>query len=549
MKQLIISLAAAAALSTLPVAAENWTLGSTTYSVDTLQHYKAGPGTWITVLQLKSSARNQKVFISATDLKADGVEIRTINGSDNLKGNVTIPQMVKNHASDGYTYVAGVNSDLFSATGPIGTTVVNGEIYKTAKYSTAWRAVGQDPESKQLVFGNPSVNFGAKLNGKTEYAPSLVNVPRAEGECIIYTRRWGTATGTTKGEAGIEIALRPADGILYSDRPTVCTVESAPVKNGGNMSIPQGCIVLSSNVAKHIKDLGLLKAGDTYTITPSTWSFAGNAYGLNTSIKGPQVINGGNPVLYENGVELTSSQQYMPNYDSRRPRTGLGTDDSRTMMRMVVVDGDNTNKGVSAGCTAKEFADLMKATGCTNAINFDGGGSSILYTHAFGMLNKPSAGTGAGRAVTTGWFVATKTSSSPELASVEFAHPNQTLKKGDKFTPTIYGYNNAGLLINKNVTNFTLIAPEGLGTVSADGKTLTVTGDGTYRLEAKVAGMKCYIAVRAGNYTANSGVDAPEVAAPEAPVEFYTLQGVRVENPESGIYIRRQGSKVSKIIL
>ncbi len=549
MKQLFIILAAAAAIATPAAKAETWTLGTTAYAVDTLQHYKAGPGTYVTVVELTSSARKQKVFISATDLTADGVELRTINGKDNLKSTVTVPQMVTNHASDGYTYVAGVNSDLFSVTGPIGTTVVNGEVYKTAKVSTAWRAVAQDPATKELYFGNPSVNFGAKLNGVTEYAPSLVNVPRAEGECIIYTRRWGTTTSTTKGEAQIEVALRPADGVFYSDKPTVCTVVSAPVKNGGSMAIPEGCIVLSSNITKHINDLGLLKAGDTYTITPSTWNMAGNAFGVSHSFRELKVMNGGNPVLYENGTELASSQQYMPNHDSRRPRTGLGCDDSRTLMRMVVVDGDNTNKGVSAGCTAKEFADLMKVTGCTNAINFDGGGSSIMYTHAFGMINKPSGGATAGRAVTTGWFVATAVPNNSEMVAIEFAHPNQTLEIGDKFSPVIYGYNNAGLIVNKNVANFTLIAPEGLGTVSADGKTLTVTGDGTYRLEAKVGGMKCYIAVRAGDYKVNSGADAPEIAPADAPVEYYNLQGMRVENPETGVYIRRQGSDVRKVII
>lgn len=32
-------------------------------------------------------------------------------------------------------------------------------------------------------------------------------------------------------------------------------------------------------------------------------------------------------------------------------------------------------------------------------------------------------------------------------------------------------------------------------------------------------------------------------------VEYYNLQGVRVSNPENGIFIRRQGNKISKIIL
>ncbi|MDE6377144.1 MAG: hypothetical protein K2K72_00190, partial [Duncaniella sp.] len=34
-----------------------------------------------------------------------------------------------------------------------------------------------------------------------------------------------------------------------------------------------------------------------------------------------------------------------------------------------------------------------------------------------------------------------------------------------------------------------------------------------------------------------------------APVEYYNLQGVRVANPENGLYIRRQGNKVEKVIL
>ena len=34
-----------------------------------------------------------------------------------------------------------------------------------------------------------------------------------------------------------------------------------------------------------------------------------------------------------------------------------------------------------------------------------------------------------------------------------------------------------------------------------------------------------------------------------APVEYFNLQGVRVANPENGLYIRRQGNKVEKIFL
>ena len=32
-------------------------------------------------------------------------------------------------------------------------------------------------------------------------------------------------------------------------------------------------------------------------------------------------------------------------------------------------------------------------------------------------------------------------------------------------------------------------------------------------------------------------------------MDIFNLQGVRVANPENGLYIRRQGNKVSKVVL
>lgn len=48
-------------------------------------------------------------------------------------------------------------------------------------------------------------------------------------------------------------------------------------------------------------------------------------------------------------------------------------------------------------------------------------------------------------------------------------------------------------------------------------------------------------------YTGGSGV--MDISVDEnAPVEYFNLQGVKVANAENGMYIRRQGSKVSKIV-
>lgn len=47
----------------------------------------------------------------------------------------------------------------------------------------------------------------------------------------------------------------------------------------------------------------------------------------------------------------------------------------------------------------------------------------------------------------------------------------------------------------------------------------------------------------------NSGVSVIAPADSDLPVEYYNLQGIRVDNPTSGIYIRRTGSRTEKIII
>lgn len=47
----------------------------------------------------------------------------------------------------------------------------------------------------------------------------------------------------------------------------------------------------------------------------------------------------------------------------------------------------------------------------------------------------------------------------------------------------------------------------------------------------------------------NTGIDEIATDAVTAPVEYYNLNGIKVENPANGIYIRRCGSDVSKVII
>lgn len=49
--------------------------------------------------------------------------------------------------------------------------------------------------------------------------------------------------------------------------------------------------------------------------------------------------------------------------------------------------------------------------------------------------------------------------------------------------------------------------------------------------------------------TEGAGVNVIEVSDANAPVEYYNLQGVRVANPQNGIFIRKEGNKALKVVL
>ena len=77
------------------------------------------------------------------------------------------------------------------------------------------------------------------------------------------------------------------------------------------------------------------------------------------------------------------------------PRTAAGTDQTGKKLWLAVVDG--RQKGYSEGMSTRELAALMLSLGCTDALNLDGGGSSIMIYNPPGaacrqVLNRPSGG-------------------------------------------------------------------------------------------------------------------------------------------------------------
>ena len=94
---------------------------------------------------------------------------------------------------------------------------------------------------------------------------------------------------------------------------------------------------------------------------------------------------------------------------------------------------------------------------------------------------------------------------------------------------SIYGYY-CTFTTDKDLSSLNVIFSNGSGSQTRDN--VKVVNGGVYNSEG---------------FTGHSSVTEIESNDNNAPVEFFNLQGIKVENPQSGLYIMRQGNKVKKV--
>ena len=97
----------------------------------------------------------------------------------------------------------------------------------------------------------------------------------------------------------------------------------------------------------------------------------------------------GNTMLMKNGVVVPHQSKV------RHPRTVVGLDATGNRLTILVVDG--RKPGVAVGMSYNELAAEMLRLGCRQALNLDGGGSSVMAVRAAGkdkmeILNEPTDG-------------------------------------------------------------------------------------------------------------------------------------------------------------
>ncbi len=104
----------------------------------------------------------------------------------------------------------------------------------------------------------------------------------------------------------------------------------------------------------------------------------------------------GGTLLVKDGEVLSKFTKYPDGVNDRNPSTAVGTTADGKTLIVVTVDGRSKT---SIGMTVAELAAYMKELGCANAINYDGGTSTVMVARPAGttdlsVVNSPSNGVG-----------------------------------------------------------------------------------------------------------------------------------------------------------
>ena len=517
--------------------ATTWQIRDTEYTVDTLQHVKIGPGTTATQLKL-NGAKKFRVFYTTTNLDNSKVDVRTVKANNKYASCATVPAMAQAATTaSGETYFAGVNADFFGNSAPIGYAVVDGDVYRSPM-SAGWASFGFGTERKPVIGASAAISATAIING-TATTINGINVERGENNLILYSPQNGSDTGTNP--YGTEVLLEPVDGKMgILGRTTKMKVVGAPVSNEGKMNIPANGYVLSGHGTAATLLNGLTEGTE---IEIKAWA----------SYDGVDVMDitqmaGGQPVILKDCVVL-DTEGAIDHLVANNPRTAVGYNDKNELV-MLVVDG---RSAISDGCVSKELADIMKNVGCSDALNFDGGGSSTMYCGPkLGIINNPSDGNP--RSVTNGLFlVATGDETNNEIAAIEFKDADSrrtvNLPQYGIYTPEFYGFNNDEILVDTKVEGVTL-SLEGdnaaYGEVTNDGKSLYITAaEGNFVLTANYNGVKksVPVAIKPGEISkAHKGVlfldELPEYSRS-------ALEALRQPLEDKQITVSRAGGAVT----
>lgn len=276
------------------------------------------------------------------------LRVEPVLASTTLSRKASITAMAKRNNS-----LVAVNGAFFlPQTGcPLGTMMVDKKLYTGPVFNRVAMGIFDNGFAMDRVKLNATIKSGwntIKLDN--------INQPRMSiAYTIAYTPDWGQLSPTTP-KNGVQIVV--------SDNKITSITKS-------RVQIPKDGYVIVGPAST----LGSLKVKEKISLDIKTLPDWENVN---------HIISGGPYLVKDGKVYVDIQDQKLLAIGGRNPRTAIGyTKDNHFII--VTADG---REGSSIGLTLKELAYYMQKLGCVNAMNLDGGGSTVMYVKGY-IANKP----------------------------------------------------------------------------------------------------------------------------------------------------------------
>ena len=437
-------------------------LNGVEYTIDTLSMFPAGPGTTYYELRLLRADNGKgrlDAFLLAVDTRDPYVQVQQVLGKDKVTGCEVPSSMAKRSTTDTEIYFGGVNGDFFAYEAPVGTTIINNQFALTpAGAGGGRRHGGIDADGKGVTAYTHTYSMKVTMPYDTTLTIHHVNDYRDENQLVLFNHHLGANTGSNA--YGTEVKIQLLEGETWKTTGTMKVKVLEKQDNIGSMPLAADYAVLSGHGSMQT-ELSKLNIGDELTLT---FEMRLDDELVNVA----QLIGGDHyeAMILDDGKIAQSGF-----WNESHPRTGFGVSQTRDTVFMIVVDG----RGVSAGCTTKVMAEILKHHGAWNAVNWDGGGSSCMYIRPFDQMNNGSDG--RERAVTNAMFaVAHVPEVDNTVVTIAPYMPNYYLPRYGVAAPQFLGYNKYGVLVNTNVPDVKLSCAPEVGEILEDGRFLA-TGE------------------------------------------------------------------------
>lgn len=296
------------------------------------------------------NSRPVKINIVEVNTKINpNIEIAPQLASTNLKHRATIRTIASRNNS-----IAAVNGTYFKPQNgvPLGTLMIDKKVYTGPIHNRVAMGIGKNE------FKMAQVQFNSTLKaGRQSLKIDNINQPRMLSTyTLLYTRDWGL-TSPTPPKYGVNIAIQ-------DNKITAISY--------GSTAIPENGYVISGPKAK-LEPFFMAKKIELDIKMVPQWENIDH------------IISGGPYLIKDEEVFIDVTAQKLGAITGKNPRTAIGYTAHNEFI-MVTVDG---REHASVGMTLGELARMMKGFGCINAMNLDGGGSTVMYVQGK-VVNNPA---------------------------------------------------------------------------------------------------------------------------------------------------------------